>query len=56
MSGSLIAARADFDALAARLTARARQLAAARLQARAMAGDERRWRRADLLWPLFAKG
>ena len=44
---------ASFDRLAARLTARARALAEARLLARR--ADPRRWRRARLLWPLFGK-
>ncbi|WP_157081247.1 hypothetical protein [Novosphingobium naphthalenivorans] len=58
MSGRLIEAATDFGALAARLTQRARTLAAAHLQARVLAaqGNETRWRRAGLLWPLFTKG
>ena len=38
---------------AARLAAKARQIAAARAEARVR--GERRWRFARLLWPLFAK-
>lgn len=49
----MIAASADFAALAARLTAKARALAEARTARR---DDPRRWRKARLLWPLFAKG
>ena len=58
MSGGLIEAGTNFAAFAARLTQRARTLATAHLQARVLAaqGDETRWRRADLLWPLFTKG
>lgn len=41
------------DRLAPRLTAKAAALVAARLRSR---NDENRWRRASLLWPLFAKG
>lgn len=54
----MIEADTNFDSLAARLTQRARALGAAWLQSRAMAAraDARRWRRADLLWPLFTKG
>lgn len=52
----MIAAATDFAALAARLAFRAGALADARLRARGLAGDESRWRRAGLLWPLFAKG
>jgi len=57
MSG-LIEAEADVSALLSRLTAKARSLATAQMQARALAqrGDARRWRRAGLIWPLFAKG
>lgn len=54
----MIAADTDgpFEALAARLFARARRLAAARGESRALArrNDPRRWRKAGLLWPLFA--
>ncbi|SFF73924.1 hypothetical protein SAMN05518801_101109 [Novosphingobium sp. CF614] len=53
MSGTMIAARAPFERIAEHLAERARTLAAARLR---MRDDEHRWRRADLLWPLFAKG
>jgi hypothetical protein len=40
-----------------RLAARAAQIAAAAAEARLLArrGDPLRWRRARLLWPLFAK-
>lgn len=59
MSG-LIAADADaaFEGLARRLTERARMLAAARAETRRLTErrDEKRWRRADLVWPLFGKG
>lgn len=57
MSGRLIATVAGngFEALAARLTARAAALAEARARSRALEAraDESRWRRAGLLWPLF---
>ena len=64
MSSGLIETRVDkaFDALARRLTARAAAIAmaltaaSAETQALAARGDESRWRRADLVWPLFAKG
>ena len=58
MSGGLIDAEAEVDALTVRLTRRARMLAAAYLKSRAMAArtDGRSWRSASLLWPLFAKG
>lgn len=54
----MIAPHTSFAALAARLAERARALAEAHVQARAMAAqsDERRWRRAGLLWPLFTGG
>lgn len=59
MSG-LIAADADaaFDSLARRLIDRATTLAAARAETRQLTErrDETRWRRADLVWPLFGKG
>ncbi len=44
--------------LASRLTARAASLAAAAAenQARRSRRDPVRWRRAELLWPLFSKG
>lgn len=53
-----IGVETNFDGLAAHLAERARVLAAAHLRSRAMAAraDERRWRRAGLLWPLFARG
>lgn len=59
MSGTIAAdAEAAFDDLARRLAARAAALAAAHAQAHHLAArrDESRWRRADLVWPLFAKG
>ncbi len=50
-------AQAAFAALGARLEKQARILAEARADdARIAPGDPRRWRRAALLWPLFAKG
>ena len=54
----MIEADAPFEALAKRLAARAATLAAAHAAARLLRtrGDERRWRRAGLVWPLFAKG
>lgn len=52
----MIAAGTDFAALAARLARRAAALADARLRTRSLGGDESRWRRAGLLWPLFTKG
>lgn len=54
----MIEADTDFASLASRLTEKARALAAARIETRALnrRGDDRRWRRAALLWPLFAKG
>lgn len=42
-----------FDALAARLTARAAALAEAQVSRRSQPGW---WRNARLLWPLFTKG
>ncbi len=44
--------------LARRLSIRARRLgeAAAERRRRALIRDPIRWRRADLLWPLFGKG
>ncbi|MCJ2189138.1 hypothetical protein [Novosphingobium beihaiensis] len=58
MSGGLIEAETDFDSLATRLARRARALASAHIAARTLArrDDARRWRRAGLIWPLFAKG
>jgi len=43
--------------LAARLAARAAQIAVATAEAKWLArrGDPARWRRAGLLWPLFVK-
>lgn len=46
------------EALAARLEERAATLAAAVTEEAALARrqDQSRWRRADLVWPLFQKG
>ena len=41
------------NSFVARLTERARQLAAAHVQNRRFARDPARWRRAALLWPTF---
>ncbi len=51
-------AKPGFETLAARLTAKARALAEASAESDALArqGGASRWRRAALLWPLFAKG
>jgi hypothetical protein len=48
---------AAFDALGARLTAKAKAIATAAAQSRSLAlrTDPRRWRSAALLWPLFTK-
>lgn len=55
----MITAQPDppFDSLVARLTAKALALTKVRAERRALArsGDAARWRRADLVWPLFAK-
>lgn len=53
-----IEARVDFGNLAERLTRRAEALAEAHAESRKLAaqGNETRWRRAALVWPLFAKG
>ncbi len=58
MSGPRLRVSFGFDALAARLTARAAEIAAARAAThdRAARHDARRWRRAALVWPGFAKG
>lgn len=55
---SIIRAQTTLDGFAARLAARAGALAVAHVTTRLLArrGDERRWRRAALVWPLFAKG
>jgi hypothetical protein len=47
----------SLDGLAARLAAKALALAKARATRRALAqrDDPARWRRAGLIWPLFAK-
>jgi hypothetical protein len=54
----MISAEIPFEGLARRLAARAGRLAAAHAAARLLAArnDESRWRRAGLVWPLFAKG
>lgn len=50
-------ADAAFAALAGRLRQQAVALAEASRRARALGvGDPRKWRSADLLWPLFGKG
>ncbi|WP_156370160.1 hypothetical protein [Novosphingobium sp. Leaf2] len=58
MSTPVLTARADYAGLAARLATRAATLAVAHATVRLLAarGDDRRWRRAGLVWPLFAKG
>lgn len=60
MSSGLIETRVGkaFDALARRLAARAAAIATAHAETQSLTarGDESRWRRADLVWPLFAKG
>lgn len=59
MSGPITTdAAVSFGELAARLTKRARILAEAHAAARRLETrqDESRWRRAGLVWPLFAKG
>lgn len=58
MSGTPVEARVPFGDLAAKLEQRARMLAEAHAQTRALArsGDASRWHRAALLWPLFTKG
>jgi hypothetical protein len=60
MSAALIKASAGaaLDALPSRLIEKAAALATAHGRTRLLARrqDERRWRRAGLLWPLFAKG
>ncbi len=47
-----------FDRLTARLTRKASALAASTASARhlVLKDDPARWRRADLLWPLFTRG
>jgi hypothetical protein len=51
------AASSGFDAVAARLRARAAMIGAAFARRQLLAGrnDPRRWRSAKLLWPLFAR-
>jgi hypothetical protein len=62
MTTPAIQVETDFEALAARLAARAGTLAVAHTTALLLAArrdartDALRWRRADLVWPLFAKG
>lgn len=58
MTRGMIRAEAADAGFVARLAARARALAEAHAERRALArrGDPRRWRRAALLWPLFTKG
>lgn len=60
MNRHFIAAEAgkSLDALASRLTAAASSLGKAHARSRRLArrDDETRWRRADLVWPLFPKG
>lgn len=50
----MISARSEpaFDSLATRLAAKAKALAEAHIAQR---DDPHRWRRAHLLWPLFAR-
>jgi hypothetical protein len=54
----MIRAEIAFGAIAARLAERAGKLAIASATSRVLAArkDESRWRRAGLVWPLFAKG
>lgn len=55
----MITARPEtpFEALVVQMEERARTLAEARARDMRLApGDPRRWRRAGLVWPLFAKG
>ncbi len=49
---------AAFDRLALRLTRTAAAMAVAAVTSRRLArkADPTRWRRADLLWPIFTKG
>lgn len=60
MSGTPITAdvAASFGEVATRLTERARILAEAHTAARLLETrqDDDRWRLAELVWPLFAKG
>lgn len=60
MSRGLIRADADtaLDRLTRSLTAKAALLATARIRSRLLArrNDDSRWRRANLVWPLFASG
>lgn len=51
-------AATDFEALARRLTVRAAAAATARVTGLRLVRqqDERHWRRANLLWPLFGRG
>lgn len=54
----MIAAEADFAALAVRLARRAADAAQARAESLQVArrGDGSHWRRAALVWPHFTKG
>lgn len=60
MTGRFIAAEAGaaLDALVSRLTAAASRLGKTRARSRDLSrrSDETRWRRAELVWPLFPKG
>jgi hypothetical protein len=51
----MIETAVDFGTLAARLTAKAGELARARAVLMARRRDGRRWRTASLLWPLFGQ-
>jgi len=58
-AADVIAARPDpsFETLVRRLGEQARLMAEARVRDERMGlHDPARWRRPDLLWPLFAKG
>lgn len=55
MSGGWISAGADLASLSARLTAKARRLAQARLASSTRPHDPAKWRKASLLWPLFGQ-
>lgn len=51
----MISASAPTDALARQLAQKAEALAKARAVMMARRRDARRWRKANLLWPLFGK-
>lgn len=51
----MIETAVDFGTLAARLTAKAGELARARTVLMSRRRDARRWRSAGLLWPLFGQ-